>query len=80
MKSYLLIQLVSNGRAIWQTKQDVPAEHCRRMTQEELEAVAHASADVLAGVVSTQMIAAGIAERQSAAAQPARAPEPRKKK
>ncbi len=38
MKSYLLIQLVFNGRAVWQVKQDVPDTHCRRMTQEELAA------------------------------------------
>ncbi len=71
MKSYLLIQLVSNSRAIWQTKQDVPTEHCRRMTQEELDAIAHASADVLSSVISTQTVAEPAAPR---------APESRKKR
>lgn len=48
MKSHLLIQLVFNGRAIWQVKQDVPNEHCRRMTPAELKTIGTDNADLLA--------------------------------
>ncbi len=51
MKSYLLIQLVSNGRAIWQVKQDVPIEHCRRMTPDQLKAVGDSLANELGVII-----------------------------
>lgn len=61
----ITIQLVVDSRLIWQVKQDVPREHCRRMTEEELKAIGSAAAAVLAGIMPTQKTAGNFIEPQS---------------
>jgi hypothetical protein len=50
-KSHLLIQLVFNGRAVWQVRQNVSPEICRKMTQEELKAFGEATAHSLGTII-----------------------------
>jgi hypothetical protein len=50
-KSYLAIFLNHHGRAVWQVRQEVPAEDCRRMTTAELEAIGVQAARALADII-----------------------------
>ncbi len=70
-KQTVIIQLVVDSRVIWQVKQDVPREHCRRMTTEELNAIGGGVVDVLAGIIATQKTAAE-SDRPAAAPEPSR--------
>ncbi len=51
MKSNVFIQLVVNERIIWQVKQDVPPELCRRMSQVELAALGRMTREALKKVM-----------------------------
>lgn len=57
-KQNLVIQLVFNGSAVWQTKTDVAAEICRKMTNEELEALGKGAGEVLTDIVRNSNAAA----------------------
>jgi hypothetical protein len=50
-KQELLIQLVMDGRAVWQVRQEVAREHCRKMSADELKSIGQAAADRLSGFV-----------------------------
>lgn len=62
MKSYLYVQLVANGRTIWQVKQDVPESNCRRMTSAELAAFGLYAQQGLANIIKDPEPAASTKE------------------
>lgn len=62
-KQSLVIQLVFNGNAVWRVKTDVPADICRKMTNDELEAFGKGTGEVLADIIRTS--------KGNAAAEPA---------
>ncbi len=53
----LIVQLVINGQAVWQTfADDIPDDQCRRMTDAELKDIGKGAAGVLAGIVADQKV------------------------
>jgi hypothetical protein len=57
----LLVQLIYHGKAVWQVRQEVPADLCRRMTPAELKSLGDKAEEALMEIISKAEIRAPLA-------------------